>query len=68
MLVAHRSPSAVITILLAVAPLAACPQAAHAATVTVLGTSNIFGAGHSPPNDTPAPSGGGGAPPRRPST
>ena len=33
---------------------------AHAASLVVPATTNIFGAGHTAPNDTPAPSGGGG--------
>lgn len=41
----------------------ACPRTVHAEIVTVLGTANIFGAGHAPPYDTPAPAGGGGGTP-----
>ncbi|MBX6316373.1 MAG: PEP-CTERM sorting domain-containing protein [Isosphaeraceae bacterium] len=49
--------------LFAVPLLAASPQVCHADMVTVLGTANIFGAGHTPPNDTPAPGGFGGGTP-----
>lgn len=62
---AQRAMAVVPAALSAFCVLVTTPNVGEAATLTVSAQANIFGAGHSPPDDTPSPSGGGGgvAPP-----
>lgn len=53
----------IMSALLAVTPLFTVVQASAVTNVTVSARCNIFGAGHTAPDDTPAITGGGGIPP-----